>query len=80
MIYLKSVCVGLAFVLGGFYAILFLEGIVLGIVTRARGHDTIAFSVSLHSPIFWFSFVLFFACGYFWAHRRFSRESPRTSK
>jgi hypothetical protein len=38
MIYLKSVCVGLAFVLGAFYAIFFLAGIVLGVVTN-RHHD-----------------------------------------
>ena len=75
MIYLKSACVGLAFVLGAFNVIFFLAGIVLRIVTRPQGQDTMSFSISLHSPIFWLSFVFFFACGYFWAYRRFSRES-----
>jgi hypothetical protein len=79
MIYLKSVCVGLAFVLGAFYAIFFLAVIVLRIVVRPQG-QVMAFSISLHSTIFWLSFVFFFACGYSWAHRRFSRESPGTLK
>ena len=75
MIYLKSACVGLAFVLGAFYAIFFLVGIVLRLVTRPQGQDTMGFSISLHSPIFWLSFVFFFACGYVWAYRRFSKEN-----
>jgi hypothetical protein len=80
MIYLKSVCVGLAFVLGAFYAVFFLAGIVLRIVTRPHGQDTMGFSISLHSPIFWLLFVVFFACGYLWAYRRFSKESMGTLK
>jgi hypothetical protein len=73
MIYLKSICVGLAFVLGAFYATFFLVGVVLRVLTRPQGEDTMAFSISLHSPIFWVLFLLFFACGYFWGYRRFSR-------
>jgi hypothetical protein len=80
MIYLKSVCVGLAFVLGAFYAIFFLAGIVLRIVTRPQAQDTMAFSISPHSPIFWLSFVFFLACGCFWAYRWFSSEGLGNQK
>jgi hypothetical protein len=72
MIYLKSICVGLAFVLGGFYVTFFLVGVVLRLVTRPRAQDTMAFSLSLHSPIFWALSLLFFSCGCFWAYRRSS--------
>ncbi len=72
MIYLKSICVGLAFVLGGFYVTFFLVGFVLRIATRSQSQNTLAFSLSLHSPIFWALFLIFFTCGCILAYRRFS--------
>jgi len=73
MIYLKSICVGLAFVLGSLYAILFLTGIVLRFVARPPGQDAMGFSISLHSPMFWLPSLLIFLAGFFWAYRRFSK-------
>jgi len=75
MLYLKSICVGLAFVLGSLYAISFLMGIVLLFVAKPQGQDavSVSFSISLHSPMFWFPSLLIFAAGFFWAYRRFSK-------
>jgi 4-hydroxybenzoate polyprenyltransferase len=73
MLYLKSICVGLAFVLGSLYAISFLMGIVLLFVAKPQGQDTVGFSISLHSPMFWLPSLLIFVTGFFWAYRRFSK-------
>jgi hypothetical protein len=69
MVYLKSICVALAFVLGALYVGFFLVGIVLRFVSRPVGKDTVGFFISLHSPIVWLSSLVIFACGYCWAYR-----------
>jgi hypothetical protein len=80
MIYLKSICVGLAFVFGALYVSFFLMGFLWQVFVRPRTQDTMGFSISLHSPIFWLAFALIFGSGYFWAYRRFSRKSTGTLK
>lgn len=72
MVYLKSICVGLAFVLGALYIGFFLMGIALRFVTMPAGRGTVF--ISLRSPIVWLPSLVIFACGYFWAYRRLSRS------
>ncbi len=71
MIYVKSICVGSAFVLGSFCAVSFVVGMVL--LPVAKEHGAVAFSISLRSPMFWFPSLLVFVAGFFWAYRRFSK-------
>lgn len=80
MIYLKSICVGLAFVLAALYVSFFLMGFWWQVFVQPQAADTMGFSISLHSPIFWLAFVVIFGSGYFWAYRRFSRENTGTLK
>jgi hypothetical protein len=81
MVYLKSICVGLAFVLCGFFLIFLLMGIVMQLVAAIQGrNDDEAFFISLHSPILWSSVLVFFGGGYFWAYRRLSTAEKRRQK
>ena len=76
MIYLKSMCFGLACVLGTLYVVFFVIGIVSRFVPRNPGQGTVGFFISIHSPIFWLPALVIFVCGCFWAYRRFSRQNP----
>jgi hypothetical protein len=73
MIYLKSICGGLACVLGTLYVVFFITGIVLRFVASAQGKGTVGFFISFHSPIVWLPSLVIFTCGSFWAYRRLSR-------
>jgi hypothetical protein len=73
MIYLKSICVGLACVLGALYVVFFITGIVLRFVASPQGKGTVGFFISFRSPIVWLPSLIIFASGSFWAYRRLSR-------
>jgi hypothetical protein len=73
MLYLKSICVGFAFVLGSLYAIAFLMSFVLPFVAKPQGQEAAFFVISLHSPMFWVPSLVIFVAGFFWAYRRFSK-------
>jgi len=69
MIYIKSIGVGLAFVLGLVCIAALLSALVLSIASRL--HET--YYIALHFRHFWIPCILIFVAGFIWAYRHFSK-------
>ena len=70
MIYIKSICVGLAFVLG---FICLLGALALGISLHLLRREDASFFIVAHFHYFWAPCFLVFIAGFIWAYRHFSR-------
>ena len=73
MIYFKSICVGLAFVLGFVCVTLLLGELVLDTTTRLLRREETSFYVVLHFHHFWLPCLLLFVAGFIWEYRHLSR-------
>ena len=71
MIHIKSIGVGLAFVLGLVCIAALLSALVLSIASRLHQHET--YYIALHFRYFWVPCILTFVAGFIWAYRHFSR-------